>query len=332
MEGRFLNTTSIPLLRGIRGVFTLCLLLLISCSTSETNGANYREGFSIGPDQIKTYSTDLSELSVIKNKHYQRVVLLANPFYTYFEALKSESKIVGVFNLLRMKSTANHIVSVGEGANFDLEKIIGLNPDLIICNSYQLDQIKSVQTQKLVYDEYLVSDPIKRVELLNLIAPLVGGDLVADEVIRDKNSLINKGYEGLGIKVLKLDNFGGNWFKPGCGTYINKVFELSGAELVCTNGGSKSEKVSNEEAIIMLSKWDILLFMDWAESKKGLNERLSKVIELENHPSKVLYCNTVKTSYFQESILNSGEIIADLHQVLKTSKPGKFFELIDLEE
>ncbi len=161
---------------------------------------------------------------------------------------------------------------------------------------------------------------------------MVGSALVADEVIRDRKSLIYKEYEGLGVKVLKLDNFGGNWFKPGCGTYINKVFELSGVELECTNESSKSEKVSNEEAIMMLSKSDILLFMDWAESKKGLNERLSKVIELENHPSKVLYCNTVKASYFLESILNTGEIIADLHQVLKTSKPGEFFELIDLEE
>lgn len=257
--------------------------------------------------------------------------MLANPFYTYFETLKSESKIVGVFNLSRMKSAANHIVSVGEGANFDLEKIISLKPDLIICNSYQLDQIKSVQTEKLVYDEYSESDPNKRVELLSLIDPLVAGACDVDSVVRIKKSLINKDYEDLGIKVLKLDNFGGNWFKPGCSTYINKVFEMSGAELACANGSSKSGKVSNEEAIILLSKFDVLLFMDWAESQKGLNERLSKIIELENHPSKLLYCNTVKTSYFQESILNSGEIIADLHQVLKTSKPGEFFELIDLE-
>ncbi len=332
MEGRFLNTTAILLLRGLRGVLSLCFLLLISCSTPKTNEAENKVDFSISSDQIKTYSADLNELSVIKNKHYQRIVLLANPFYIYFEALKSESKIVGVFNLSRMKSAAKHVVSVGEGANFDLEKIIGLNPDLIICNSYQLDQIKSVKTEKLVYDEYLVSDPIKRVELLNLIDPLVGGAIAADDLIRDKKILIYKEFEDLGIKVLKLDNFGGNWFKPGCGTYIHKIFELSGAELVCTDGSDKSEKVSNEEAIIMLSKSDILLFMDWAKSKEGLGERLSKIIELENHPSKVLYCNTAKTNYFQESILNSGEIIADLHQVLKTSTPGKFFEIINLEE
>ena len=63
-----------------------------------------------------------------------------------------------------------------------------------------------------------------------------------------------------------------------------------------------------------------------------MEDRLKNILELDNHPSQLLYCNTTKSDYFQESVLNSHEIINDLHQVLKTGKKGAFFELISIEK
>lgn len=59
---------------------------------------------------------------------------------------------------------------------------------------------------------------------------------------------------------------------------------------------------------------------------------MKHLLELNNHPKKILYCNTTQTEYFEESVLNSHLIINDLNAVLKTGVKGRFFEIKTLEK
>ena len=314
-------------------IVVVLLVFLGACSVPEpTAEALDTKGFSVDEAFITTYTPDHTLLSKIENKTYQRVILLANTFYNYFEALNYTNSVVGVFNKSRMANAPEMAVSVGEGANFDIEKIISLNPDLIICNSYQLDQLKSITSAKLVYDEYLESDPLKRIQLLRMLTPITGYSVNVDSVIAEKQVGINGNYYPINKEILKLDNFGGDWFQPGCETYISRVVALAGAKMVCVKGSEKSEKVSNEKAILKLANHELLLFLDWGPSKEGWRQRIGRALELDVHPKKILYCNTQSSGYFQESVLDTGEIINDLHQVLKTEEPGSFFEIIELEK
>ncbi len=312
------------------GIFII--LVNLSCG-EKTSGSEEISNhlFSVAEETISTYSKSGRVVSEIDKKEYKRVVLLATPFYTYFEALNVENSIAGLFNKERVKKVPKSIKSVGEGAYLDLEKIIKLKPDLIICNSYQLEELKSLTVPVLACDEYLEAHPRGRLKFLKMIAAITNTRQKAEKIL-ENISLKYKNHKTLNTSVLKLDNFGDGWYQPGCDTYISKVIRLAGADPVCIDESNMSEKIAHETAVFKLSQNNVFLFMDWGKKKRGWKKRMKHILDLDNFPTKTVYCNTTQTDYYKESALNSHLIIDDLNSVLKTGKKGRFFEIKTLEK
>lgn len=307
-------------------------LINLSCGEEVANLEDIPEQlFEVGTETISTHTKSGRIISEIEKKEYKRIVILATPFYTYFKALNVENNVVGIFNRERVKKVSKRIKSVGEGAHLDLEKIIQLNPDLIICNSYQLENLKSLTVPILACDEYLEAHPKGRLKFLMMIAAITKSTQEAENILKDRSSKYQN-HESLNTSILKLDNFGKAWYQPGCDTYISKVIRMAGANPVCIQKSEKSEKIAHETAIFKLSENNIFLFMDWGKKKRGWKKRMKHLLELNNHPKKILYCNTTQTEYFEESVLNSHLIINDLNTVLKTGVKGRFFEIKTLEK
>ena len=307
-------------------------LINLSCGEEVANLEDIPEQlFEVGTETISTRTKSGRIISEIEKKEYKRIVILATPFYTYFKALNVENNVVGIFNRERVKKVSKRIKSVGEGAYLDLEKIIQLNPDLIICNSYQLENLKSLTVPILACDEYLEAHPKGRLKFLMMIAAITKSAQEAENILKDRSSKYQN-HESLNTSILKLDNFGEAWYQPGCDTYISKVIRMAGANPVCIQKSEKSEKIAHETAILKLSENNIFLFMDWGKKKRGWKKRMKHLLELNNHPKKILYCNTTQTEYFEESVLNSHLIINDLNAVLKTGVKGRFFEIKTLEK
>ena len=306
-------------------------LITTSCKEKSISSLSYGEKlFAVSSESISTFNKSGVQLSKIEKKEYKRIILLANPFFVYFKALDAQFNVVGMFNKSRVANVPKHINTVGEGAKFDLERIIRLDPDLIICNSYQLEELQSLKVPKLACDEYLEANPIGRLELTEMIAQLTKSHLKAAEVIAKRSAQYKK-HENLNISILKLDNFGNGWYQPGCETYISKVVEMAGAQLLCIEKSEKSEKIAHETALYELSKKNYFLFMDWGKRKRGWKKRFKNSLKLTSNPEKIVYCNTAQTNYFEESALNSHLLINDLNAVLKTEKKGRFFEIKTLE-
>ena len=307
-------------------------LINLSCGEEVANLEDIPEQlFEVGTETISTRTKSGRIISEIEKKEYKRIVILAAPFYTYFKALNVENNVVGIFNRERVKKVSKRIKSVGEGAHLDLEKIIQLNPDLIICNSYQLENLKSLTVPILACDEYLEAHPKGRLKFLMMIAAITKSTQEAENILKDRSSKYQN-HESLNTSILKLDNFGEAWYQPGCDTYISKVIRMAGANPMCIQKSEKSEKIAHETAIFKLSENNIFLFMDWGKKKRGWKKRMKHLLELNNYPKKILYCNTTQTEYFEESVLNSHLIINDLNTVLKTGVKGRFFEIKTLEK
>ena len=307
------------------------LIFSTSCKEKPINlSTSSKEIFSVSDKSISTFNKGGLQLSEIKKKEYKRIVLLANPFFVYFKALDAQYNVVGMFNKSRVRNVPKHIESVGEGAQIDLERIIHLDSDLIICNSYQLEELQSLNVPILACDEYLESNPIGRLELIEMIAHLTKCHLKANELIEKRLSQYQN-YQSLKTFILKLDNFGNGWYQPGCETYISKVIEMAGAQPVCIEKSEKSEKIAHETALFELSKNNYFLFFDWGDRKKGWKRRFKNSFKLDSNPKKIIYCNTTLTNYFEESALNSHLLINDLNTVLKTEKKGRFFEIQTLD-
>ena len=307
-------------------------LINLSCGEEAANLEDIPEQlFEVGTETISALTKSGRIISEIEKKEYKRIVILATPFYTYFKALNVENNVVGIFNRERVKKVSKRIKSVGEGAHLDLEKIIQLNPDLIICNSYQLENLKSLTVPILACDEYLEPHPKGRLKFLMMIAAITKSTQEAENILEDLSSKYQN-HESLNTSILKLDNFGEAWYQPGCDTYISEVIRMAGANPVCIEKSDKSEKIAHETAIFRLNENSVFLFMDWGKKKRGWKKRMKHLLELNSHPKKILYCNTSQTKYFEESALNSHLIINDLNAVLKTGTKGRFFEIKTLEK
>ncbi len=316
--------------------YILFFLVFISCESPQKevntwDSISNSRLFSLNDSLIQTYDLSGGIVSSIPNKEYNRIAILNAPFYAYFRWIANK-KVVGVFNKSRFGQPYGNFESLGEGSEIDLEKLIAVQPDLIICNSYQLDVIKSLDIPKLVIDEYLENGIQRRRSFYQIVGAVSNKLTEAKEVANNPRTLINE-FPSLNKTVLKLDNFGGEWFKPGEYTYIAKIVRYAGGELMTVEGKSESVKISQENAIVDLAKADYLLFMDWELSKEGLMDRLSPILSLKNHPKKLIYCNTSQSNYFFHSLVNSGLIINDLNSILSEEKvKGGIFELIQLEE
>lgn len=238
-----------------------------------------------------------------------------------------------MLSLDRLTNVSSTIKSVGENTEIDQERIIALSPDLIICNSYQLKGLERIKSkyQILVIDEYSESSALKKASWIAFFGALFYEGKKGDEIYFN---ILSK-YKPFPIenkKVIQLNNYAGKWYLPGCNSYISKLVKDSGAQIDCDSEKSGSDVISEESAMVKLNQLDYLLFFDWEKDTSGLKVRLKPVLDLINKKQlKILYCNTMQTSFFDESVLQPNVVISDLNRLITKGKDGKFFKLITLE-
>ena len=108
------------------GIFII--LVNLSCG-EKTSGSEEISNhlFSVAEETISTYSKSGRVVSEIDKKEYKRVVLLATPFYTYFEALNVENSIAGLFNKERVKRCPKALNRLAKELIWILRKLLNSN-------------------------------------------------------------------------------------------------------------------------------------------------------------------------------------------------------------
>ncbi|MFT4898270.1 MAG: ABC-type Fe3+-hydroxamate transport system substrate-binding protein [Flavobacteriales bacterium] len=317
--------------------FFIVLSFLLGCSQSPKKKSlnavsNFQSDlFEVKKDSVFTYTFNHEVLSSLELSSFRKVVLLSTPFYAYVEKLGAENKVVGLFNKSRVGNVSDSIMSIGEGSEIDIERIISLNPDLIICNSYQLEALESIRTAKLLVDDFNESSPLCKASVINLFGAVfskrVKSKLIFDSIVKSYAKP-----DFLDYSIGQLNNFGGVWYQPGCETYLANLVKDAGLQMNCVDGRKTSVVLSQEEALVAINNSDYLLFFDWKKTEEGLNDRLTEARRLSKNNLKIIYCNTYQSEFFQKSILMPGKIINDLNKVVKTKKEGEFFKIINLEK
>lgn len=315
----------------------LITVLFYSCGSNQEEGAivELSQRCRVINDSIfSTYSKGKEISSVTFSKIPERVVLLATPLYSYVRAISMEKNIVGMLSVDRVANALSSIKNVGTNSEIDLEKVISLNPDLIICNSYQLKNLVRIRSeiQVLVVDEYSENSALKKASWVSFFGALFQQGAKGDALYLDILSKYQP-FDPVEKKVIQLNNFGGKWYLPGAGSYISKVIKDAGGQIVFESEKSGSDIISEETAFVRVNELDYLLFFDWKEDTIGLRNRLRPVLNLlKKKDLKLLYCNTVQTNFFDESVLQPEIVISDLNRLIKSEKDGKFFKLITLEK
>jgi iron complex transport system substrate-binding protein len=189
-----------------------------------------------------------------KDQKKQKIIVLSTVFAGFIELLGEQSQIVGLDNInfysdsiLLQQCKQNKTEVIGEEAQIQLEKILALKPDILICNSENFNttaigkRLERSGTKIIYCNNFKEAHPLARAEWIKLFGAISGqlalADSLFDAVAKNYNatlelakqqSIVSK-LEGKDKPtVLAEAMFGDTWFVPGGKSYTAQLIEDAG--------------------------------------------------------------------------------------------------------
>ena len=218
-------------------LFTLNLFLLMGTS----NTVNY---------PLTVF--DDTGTAVTITEEPQRIISTAPSNTEILFSLGLENKIVGLTNYCNYPEKANNVEKIGEMTPLNLEKIISLNPDLILAYpGLQLKEIlrlRELGLSVIGLDPLTLKDTFKSIKM---IATACGvpeeGSLLVDNLSQRVNKIESK-VSNVPISARPKIFVGSTLetiFTPGAGTLFNELITLAGGQNIAA-GLSFWKKISPE--------------------------------------------------------------------------------------
>lgn len=289
-----------------------------------------------------TYILNAAQKSQVKNdtfylkKNIQRIVCLSSVYCAYLNNLNALHKIVAVDNkkyicnnsLLNLIDSGV-ITEVGETHNLNIEKIISLQPDLIITYG---DESSSTVFSKFtennipvlnVYD-YLENHPLGRTEWLKVFGLLLNKfqNSVANFEQIEKNYLTLKeknkattNQPGVFFEMALNDV----WYMPGGKSYLSNLASDAGASYLWNeNNETGSLKLSFENVFQKAVNSDYWLHQHFSNSLQDVLNADNKYENFSAFKNKKLYNNNRQTNtnggnaFWENGLLYADSLLADL--------------------
>lgn len=200
---------------------------------------------------------------IIFEKTPERVIALAPSLTEFMFLLECESSLVGNTLYCNYPPAAEHVEKVGDMLTFDYEKILSLNPDLILITvegntKESFDKIESFGLKTFVLNPRNFSDIKNSIKMLSLIFDkeekadgIVNSwdNMVSEIVNLNKTRHSNSSMVIIDVSPLML---------AGKSTFINEYLEFCNLTNIAENSPSNYPVFSREEVI--KSDPDIIIY------------------------------------------------------------------------
>lgn len=261
--------------------FILCLfgLVCVACQpTTNTSVTDDTAGFTIDIHNDSTHITIYSpwqkgqvmqKLSF--NQPYKRIVCTSATHMGFISELGMTNKVVGVCRPNRVYNLSEEdrerIADIGDDMQPSMEKILLLNPDLVILYTYaQGDpipaQVEALGIPILYCNEWTETTPLARAEWIRVFGAVFGCLNYADSIFAS----VKDAYAQLKVDSLKFKgksimsgmSWRGTWYVPAGGTFMGNLFRDAGAQYKYEDNPSTSSiPLTMEQAIQDFSQADV---------------------------------------------------------------------------
>ena len=306
----------------IKFYIALCLfgLVCVACQpTTDTSVTDDTAGFTIDIQNDSTTITIYSpwqkgqvmqKLSF--SQPYERIVCTSATHMGFISELGMTDKVVGVCRPERVynlsKEDRERITDIGDDMQPSMEKILLLNPDLVILYTYaQGDpipaQVEALDIPILYCNEWTETTPLARAEWIRLFGAVFGCLNQADSIFAS----VRDAYAQLKVDSLKFKgksimsgmSWRGTWYVPAGGTFMGNLFRDAGAQYKYENNPSTSSiPLTMEQAI-----------QDFAQADVWVGCEANSLKELEAIDKKHTWFNAFQTGQvynFRRRALPSG--------------------------
>jgi len=221
------------------------------------------------------------------------------------------------------------IKEVGIGGHFNLEKLIQLNPQIIMISPQKgqtFDPLINAGLNIVMNGDYLEHSPLGRAEWIKMMGLLFGKEGEAMQIfdsISSKYETLKNLTKNIGTRpvVLSGKQYSGFWSLPGGKSYVSQFISDAGGTYLFADNPETGGLTLDFEAVyakgLKADFWRFLIYsQDEFTSGAFLTEdpRYADFFAFKN--KKVFVCNTFKTPYFQKGLLEPQIILADYIKIL----------------
>lgn len=265
----------------IKFYIALCLfgLVCVACQPKSTSSVtDDTAGFTIDIQNDTTTITIYSpwQKGQVMQKlsfrqPYERIVCTSATHMGFISELGMTNKVVGVCRPERVynlrEEDRERITDIGDDMQPSMEKILLLNPDLVILYTYaQGDpipaQVEALGIPILYCNEWTETTPLARAEWIRVFGAVFGCQTKADSVFAS----VREAYEQLKVDSLKFKgksimsgmSWRGTWYVPAGGTFMGHLFRDAGAQYRYEDNPSTSSiPLTMEQAIQDFAQADV---------------------------------------------------------------------------
>ena len=337
--------------------FILCLLGLVcvACqpATNTSTGKN-TAGFNI---EIQNDSTTITIYSpwqkgevmqqLLFSQPYERIVCTSATHLGFISELGMTDKVVGVCRPERVYNLSeedrDRITDIGDDMQPSMEKILLLNPDLVILYTYaQGDpipaQVEALGIPILYCNEWTETTPLARAEWIRVFGAVFGCQTKADSVFASicdayDEARRREGDEAKGESVMSGMSWRGTWYVPAGGTFMGNLFRDAGAQYKYEdNPSTASIPLTMEQAIQDFAQADIWVGCE-ANSLKELEAIDQKHTWFKAYQAEQVYnfrrraLPSGANDFWESATVHPERVLQDLQKVLKGDTTGLYYML-----
>lgn len=274
---------------------------------------------------------EFSDKQIIRTP-VRSAITFSSTQWSVFQKLGEINRVKGVLEsnytkneeILRLVAEGK-ITDVGMSTNVNAEKLINLQPDLILYTPYpgidysHLGELSGATM--LSFPDYLESHPLGRAEWMKVVGLLCGKEDVTNKWFDD----VVRRYETLSERCSSVEEkptifsdlpFENQWYVPGGNSYIAKIFTDAGGDYIWKDNESTGSLHIDAESVLLKAQqadfWRVINSYDTPftyERLKNENELYPLFKAFENR--RLLVCNVRECGYFEKSQYEPDVLLAD---------------------
>lgn len=345
--------------------FVLISSLLYSCepASSELNQNDndlqlkYAQKFSVSKlaDSLviqvsRAYEGGKQGYRLALTKTPERIVVFSTVHVAFMENLGLADKIVGITNASYVYShnfqeriEKGLCEDVGSEESPDFEKIISLQPDLVLIFGVNdqmnvfYDKLTDLGLKALPMSEYLEESPLAQAEWIKLYGVIFNQNDTADSLFDfvEANYQLQKKHAQTNSSVQVLFNipWKGVWFMPGSNSFTARFLDDAGVKLLFEKTKVSSQTIEIEQVIEAANQADYWLNPGDIHSYEDLGSVLSSSNLIKAVKKRKVFNNNARVNlsggndYWEQGVVRPDLILRDLNIIFnnQTADSSMYF-------
>ena len=282
----------------------------------------------------------------------RKMVAMSGTQIAAIKKLRELASIAGVGNdnqvndtSLKTKMEEGEIKKVGRSGDFYDEILMELDPEIILVSPFKgqsHEKLEALGMTILPYADYMEQHPLGRTEWIKVMGILYDKQKRAwDYFHKVKNHY--RELKGLTDSIMERPTvfsakpYGGTWYMPGGESYMAHFFKDAGAKYLWGDNTETSSLSLDFETVYAKAAdadfWKLLVKTRQKYSYEQLKAEDEKFSDFKAfQQNNVLYCNILKSPYYEKGALEPDIILADFihafHENLLEDYQPRYFKTL----